>query len=104
MNEIINAGYGYGGMLTVDCATQRRAETFMRILQNEKRSAILPYHWGILIPLCPAPVHRLRRKFHPRIKPKWDFHLALSESPSGSPDRFRTAYGSWKWPFSTLDL
>ena len=36
MNEIINVGYGYGGMLTVDCATQRRAETFMKILQNEK--------------------------------------------------------------------
>jgi methionine-gamma-lyase len=36
MNEIINAGYGYGGMLTVDCTTQRRAETFMRILQNEQ--------------------------------------------------------------------
>lgn len=35
-NELLNQGYGYGGMLTVDCANQRQAESFMRILQNEE--------------------------------------------------------------------
>ena len=36
INEILNVGYGYGGMLTVDCKTRRQAEHFMRILQNEE--------------------------------------------------------------------
>jgi methionine-gamma-lyase len=35
-NELLNVGYGYGGMLTVDCATRERAENFMRILQNDE--------------------------------------------------------------------
>jgi methionine-gamma-lyase len=36
VNEILNVGYGYGGMLTVDCDTRHRAEHFMKILQNEE--------------------------------------------------------------------
>ena len=36
INEILNVGYGYGGMLTVDCATRRKAEHFMTLLQNEE--------------------------------------------------------------------
>ena len=36
INEILNVGYGYGGMLTVDCKTKPRAEHFMKILQNEE--------------------------------------------------------------------
>jgi methionine-gamma-lyase len=35
-NELFNQGYGYGGMLAVDCADRRQAETFMRTLQNEE--------------------------------------------------------------------
>ena len=33
--EILNQGYGFGGMLTVDCATQQKADQFMKVLQND---------------------------------------------------------------------
>ncbi len=36
ITEIQNQGYGYGGLLAVDCGTQRQAERFMEILQNEE--------------------------------------------------------------------
>ncbi len=35
--EMLNQGYGYGGLLTVDCGTQQKAEDFMRVLQNEEK-------------------------------------------------------------------
>ena len=34
--EMMNDGYGYGGILTVDCRTQDRAEHFMSLLQNQE--------------------------------------------------------------------
>jgi methionine-gamma-lyase len=34
--RILNPGYGYGGVLAVDCGTQRQAEHFMSVLQNEE--------------------------------------------------------------------
>jgi methionine-gamma-lyase len=34
--QILNPGYGYGGVLAVDCGTQRQAEHFMSVLQNEE--------------------------------------------------------------------
>ncbi len=50
--EMINQGYGYGGMMTVDCGTQRQAEHFMNILQNEERfgyiAVSLGYHDTLL--------------------------------------------------------
>jgi methionine-gamma-lyase len=36
VNQLLNVGYGYGGMLTVDCHTQSQAEHFMSVLQNEE--------------------------------------------------------------------
>ncbi len=33
--EILNQGYGFGGMLTVDCTTQQKADQFMKVLQND---------------------------------------------------------------------
>ena len=36
LTAIMNDGYGYGGILTVDCGTQNRAEHFMSLLQNQE--------------------------------------------------------------------
>ncbi len=36
INEIQNQGFGYGGIFAVDCGTQRQAERFMEILQNDE--------------------------------------------------------------------
>lgn len=35
-NQLLNQGYGYGGMLTIDCGSREKAEQLMRILQNEE--------------------------------------------------------------------
>jgi len=36
MQTMINPSYGYGGMLTIDCGTQERAEELMSVLQNDE--------------------------------------------------------------------
>ncbi len=33
---MLNKGYGFGGMLTIDCKTKEKADEFMAILQNEE--------------------------------------------------------------------
>ena len=35
-STMLNKGFGYGGMLTIDCTSQKRAEQFMSILQNQE--------------------------------------------------------------------
>jgi methionine-gamma-lyase len=44
--EILNQGYGFGGMLTVDCRTQRKAEQFMEILQNDENFGYIAVSLG----------------------------------------------------------
>jgi methionine-gamma-lyase len=44
--EMTNQGYGYGGMMTVDCVTQRQAEHFLNILQNEEQFGYIAVSLG----------------------------------------------------------
>jgi methionine-gamma-lyase len=37
ISRLINQGYGYGGMLTIDCGSRETAEDLMDVLQNEER-------------------------------------------------------------------
>ncbi|MDZ7580949.1 MAG: aminotransferase class I/II-fold pyridoxal phosphate-dependent enzyme [Deltaproteobacteria bacterium] len=46
MSRLINEGYGYGGMLTIDCGTRRRAEDLMDVLQNEERFGFIAVSLG----------------------------------------------------------
>ena len=46
MSHIINQGYGYGGMLTIDCRTQSKAEELMDVLQNEERFGLIAVSLG----------------------------------------------------------
>jgi methionine-gamma-lyase len=46
MRNIVNAGYGYGGMLTIDCGTQKKAETLMDKLQNKERFGFMAVSLG----------------------------------------------------------
>jgi len=44
--ELMNAGYGYGGMLTIDCGTRERAEALMNTLQNEESFGMIAVSLG----------------------------------------------------------
>ncbi len=46
VSRLINAGYGYGGMLTVDCGTRTKAEDLMDALQNEERFGYIAVSLG----------------------------------------------------------
>jgi len=46
MSHIINQGYGYGGMLTIDCKTRRKAEELMDVLQNKERFGLIAVSLG----------------------------------------------------------
>ena len=45
-SSLVNAGYGYGGMLTIDCKTRSKAEELMAILQNEERFGLIAVSLG----------------------------------------------------------
>ena len=44
--EILNQGYGFGGMLTVDCVTQQQADHFMQVLQNDENFGYIAVSLG----------------------------------------------------------
>ena len=46
MSRLINQGYGYGGILTIDCRTRGRAEDLMDVLQNEERFGYIAVSLG----------------------------------------------------------
>lgn len=46
VTALINRGYGYGGMLTLDCGTREKAEKLMAILQNEERFGLIAVSLG----------------------------------------------------------
>jgi methionine-gamma-lyase len=44
--SMMNEGYGYGGMLTIDCKTVEKAEQLMDVLQNQERFGLLAVSLG----------------------------------------------------------
>ena len=46
INAIMNKAYGYGGILTVDCGTQNKAEALMSQLQNHERFGLIAVSLG----------------------------------------------------------
>lgn len=44
--EIANEGYGYGGMLAIDCDTRERANRLLGILQNEEKFGLIAVSLG----------------------------------------------------------
>ena len=45
-NSMINEGYGYGGVLTIDCKTQEKAYSLMSDLQNVEKFGLLAVSLG----------------------------------------------------------
>ena len=46
MTSMINAGYGYGGMMTLDCRTQAKAEELLSVLQNQEHFGLIAVSLG----------------------------------------------------------
>jgi methionine-gamma-lyase len=46
MASLLNEGYGFGGMLTIDCGTHERAEQLMSVLQNDERFGLMAVSLG----------------------------------------------------------
>jgi methionine-gamma-lyase len=44
--SIANAGYGFGGMLAVDCGTAERANALLAVLQNEEQFGLIAVSLG----------------------------------------------------------
>ena len=45
-NKMINQGYGYGGVMTIDCKTQEKAEDLLAELQNTERFGLIAVSLG----------------------------------------------------------
>jgi methionine-gamma-lyase len=46
MTSMMNRGFGYGGMLTIDCRTRQKAEQLMSTLQNQERFGYIAVSLG----------------------------------------------------------
>ncbi|OGT12390.1 MAG: cystathionine beta-lyase [Gammaproteobacteria bacterium GWE2_42_36] len=46
LKSMLNEGYGFGGMLTIDCETRAKAEKLLSILQNEERFGLIAVSLG----------------------------------------------------------
>jgi len=46
LKSMINRGFGYGGMLTIDCGTREKAEVFLDYLQNFERFGLIAVSLG----------------------------------------------------------
>jgi len=46
LTSMLNEGYGYGGMLTIDCGTRKKAEALMADLQNRQRFGLIAVSLG----------------------------------------------------------
>jgi len=46
MTEMMNRGYGYGGILTIDCESREMAEYLMSLLQNQERFGFIAVSLG----------------------------------------------------------
>jgi methionine-gamma-lyase len=46
IKSMVNPGYGYGGILTIDCDTREKAEELMSILQNTERFGLIAVSLG----------------------------------------------------------
>jgi methionine-gamma-lyase len=46
ITELLNEGYGYGGILAIDCGTQEKADAFMDKLQNEENFGYIAVSLG----------------------------------------------------------
>ena len=46
IKSMVNPGYGYGGLLTLDCGTIEKAEELMSILQNQERFGFIAVSLG----------------------------------------------------------
>ncbi|MCG6909489.1 MAG: aminotransferase class I/II-fold pyridoxal phosphate-dependent enzyme [Deltaproteobacteria bacterium] len=44
--QLFNEGYGFGGMLTLDCTTRKKADRLMDILQNEEKFGYIAVSLG----------------------------------------------------------
>lgn len=46
MTSLINQGYGYGGIFTIDCETTDKADELMSVLQNQERFGLIAVSLG----------------------------------------------------------
>lgn len=44
--SMVNSGYGFGGMLAIDCVTKERAEQLLSVLQNQERFGLIAVSLG----------------------------------------------------------
>ena len=46
IKSMINSGFGYGGVLTIDCKTKHKAEELMSVLQNKEQFGLIAVSLG----------------------------------------------------------
>jgi methionine-gamma-lyase len=76
-NTMLNQGFGYGGIFTVDCGTQKKAEEFMSILQNQERFGYIAVSLGYYDTLMSCSSSSTSSEIPPEDQSKMDLSPGL---------------------------
>jgi methionine-gamma-lyase len=76
-NSILNQGFGYGGIFTVDCGTQKKAEEFMSILQNKEHFGYIAVSLGYYDTLMSCSSSSTSSEIPPEDQSKMDLSPGL---------------------------
>ncbi|UCF92328.1 MAG: aminotransferase class I/II-fold pyridoxal phosphate-dependent enzyme [Desulfobacterales bacterium] len=89
ITTIMNAGYGYGGVLTIDCGTREKAEKLMSILQNEERFGLIAVSLGYFDTLMSCSSSSTSSEIAPEAQHKMGLSpglVRISVGYTGSPE------------------
>ncbi len=77
VTNMMNPGYGYGGMLTLDCGTKDRAEHLMTLLQKEERFGLIAVSLGYSDTLLSCSSSSTSSEIPPEDQKKMGLHPGL---------------------------
>jgi hypothetical protein len=102
--DLINTGYGYGGMFTIDCGTRDRADDLLDELQNKEDFGYIAVSLGYFDTLMSCSGASTSSEIRPEDQQKMGFRLDWSVFPSDTraawksgSNRWNGRSGPWAW-------
>ncbi len=77
LQSMLNDGFGFGGMLTLNCQTREKAEQLMAVLQNEERFGYIAVSLGYFDTLMSCSGSSTSSEISPELQTKMDLSPGL---------------------------
>jgi methionine-gamma-lyase len=93
--DLINKGYGYGGMFTIDCGTRERADDLLDELQNKEDFGYIAVSLGYFDTLMSCSGASTSSEISLKTSRKWGFLLDWSVCPSVTRAAWKSGSNRW---------